>query len=350
MRAGVRGREETALFGRIRQLAWVVVLVLVLAGSAAPVAAQAPSCQQAQAVAVVDNVDLVVRYPAGGVGQVRLAGLQVWPDGWPLADQIPDRVVAEVRGRPLCLSVDGLDRAPDGTALRQIALPAGRGDLGATLARAGLAQVAPDAETTAPASAAALRAAEAEARDARRGIWQVLSRLAAYRAPGGDTFTIDIRLAPAFDVLAQTDLGRPLVDSLARGGVRVFALAEAEGIWAHYDTVAQVIGIDSSLLGSDPRTIATLLSHEATHAQDYLEGTMDRDVQRLGSGRACFADEYRASLTELQVWQQLYGPMGMASPLHPYERQENRDLARYLQSPDRYAARLASQYAGECAR
>jgi endonuclease YncB( thermonuclease family) len=339
------------VFGRIYHLWRVITVFLLLAtGSAAPVAAQAPGCQQAQAVAVVDNVDLLLRYPAGGVGQIRLAGLQVWPDGWPLADQIPDQVVSMVRRQPLCLSVDGLDRAPDGVALRQVVLPAGRGDLGAALARAGLAQVAADAETTAPASAVALRAAEAEARDARRGIWQVLSRLAAYRAPGGGTFTVDIRLAPAFDVLAQMDIGRPLVDALARGGVTLFALAEADGIWAHYDTVAQVIGIDSSLLGSDARTIATLLSHEATHAQDFLEGTVDRDTQRLGSGRACFADEYRASLTELQVWQQLYGPTGMASPLHPYERQENRDLVRYLQSPDRYAARLASQYAGECAR
>ena len=143
---------------------------------------------------------------------------------------------------------------------------------------------------------------------------------------------------------------RTLLDGLARGGVIVFVMAEPEGIWAHYDNQAKVIGLDRSLLGTDPRTLATILSHEATHALSDLSGMVTQAEQQVGVSGACYADEYQATLTEVQVWQQFWGSQGRPYAQHPYERQENRELARYLRSPQGFAARLVAEYGFECGR
>jgi len=332
-----------------------VLLVLVLALCAgtlvAPAAAaQGVGCQRTPVVGVASNVDLLVRGSGGAPTPVRLAGLQPWTDGWPLYNSLVDAVRDLVARAPLCATTDGPSVAPDGTPLLQAWLPAGQGPLALFLVSRGWAQVAPDAETTAPTLAASLRAAEADARAAGRGIWQVLNALTTYTTPTAGTFRVDASLVPAINTLAQLDVGRSLVDGLARGGVTVFVMAEPEGIWAHYDTQAKVIGIDRSLLGTDPRTLATILSHEATHALDDQSGMVTQAAQQLGQSGACYADEYQATVTEVQVWQQFWGPQGRPQAQHPYERQENRELARYLRSPQGFAARLVAEYGFECGR
>jgi endonuclease YncB( thermonuclease family) len=327
-----------------------LLAVVVTAMLGAPAWAQGAACRPAQLVGLASNVDLVVRYSSGEVSPVRLAGLQPWPDSWPLAEQLPGRVAAVIRGTPLCLAVDAVERAPDGTPLRQAWLADGRGALAVLLVRQGLAQVAPDVEAVAPTTAAALRAAESEARAAQRGIWAVLNWLVPYTTPGGLMVTVDARLVPALDLLAQLEIGRPLVDALGRGNVTVFLMAEPADVWAHYDSTARVIGIDLSLAGADPRTLAALLSHEATHALSDQDGWLRQQERQVGEVGACYLDEYRASVTELQVWLQLYGVYGKVPAVHPYEQQENLELARYLRAPDRYAARVLRAYAHECAR
>jgi len=203
---------------------------------------------------------------------------------------------------------------------------------------------------SAPALAASLRAAETEARAANRGIWQVLNALTPYTAPSGGTVTVDGRLIPALNALAQLDVGRPLIDGLANANVVLFIMAEPQGIWGHYDSAARVIGVDRSLAGADPRSIATLLAHEATHALDDSAGMVAQTAQQVGDSGACYADEYQATVTEMQVWQQFFGPQGKPPPLTAFERQENADLMRYLRAPQGFAARLMAQYTSECGR
>jgi hypothetical protein len=299
---------------------------------------------------ITSNVDLVVRPPAPVAEPVRVAGLPSWPAGWPLADAILDRVADALSAGPICLVADGPDRAADGTLQRQVLLPGGQGPLALLLVRRGWAQVAPDVETSAPALAASLRAAEAEALTAGRGIWQVLNALTPYIAPAGGTVTVDGRLIPALNALAQLEVGRPLIDGLAQGNVVLFVMAEPQGIWGHYDSAARVIGVERSLAGADPRSLATLLAHEATHALDDLAGMVTQTAQQVGDSGACYADEYQATVTEMQVWQQFFGPQGKPPPLSAFERQENADLGRYLRAPQGFAARLMAQYTSECGR
>lgn len=311
-------------------------------------AAQGQSCQPAQLAGMTSNVDLRVRLGPGAARQVRLAGLQAWTEGWPLADTLPDRVASLAGRTPLCLTADGPDVA-GAVPQRQAWLADGRTSLALLAVQRGWAQVADDAESSAPSAAAALRAAEAEARGANRGVWAVLARLVPYTTPSGDTARVDARATPALDVLAQLDAGRSLVDTLARGVV-VFVMDEPNAVWAHYDGDARVIGVDTSLADVDPRTLAALLAHEATHALDDLDGLVSQSARRLGASGACYEDEYRASVAELNVWQQLYGSGGRQPARHPYERQTNSDLARFQRTPERYAARLVSEYTSECGR
>jgi len=334
---------------RVRGLVLGIVL-LALAGAlgAAEASAQGQQCQRAQLVGMASNVDLRVRLAPGVVRQVRLAGLQPWSDGWPLGDTLPDRVASLTGRAPVCLTSDGPDVA-GAASQRQVWLADGQTLLALQAVRRGWAQVASDADSSAPSTVAALRAAEAEARGANRGVWAVLASLTQYTTPNGSTATVDARAAPGLDVLAQLDVGRPLVDVLARG-VPVFVMDEPNSVWAHYDGDARVIGVDTSLAGADPRTLAALLAHEATHAQDDLDGLVGQSARRVGNSGACYEDEYRASVTELNVWQQLYGPSGRQPAQNRYERQTNADLLRYQRTPDRYAARLVAEYTSECAR
>src|SRR5438270_7751239 len=177
------------------------ILLAVLAGlTPGPVArAQGPACQPVQVASITTNVDFVARPPAPVAGTVRVAGLQPWSAGWPLADSILDRLADVLSLGPVCLATDGPDRTPDGILQRQVLLLRGQGPLALLLVRRGWAQVAPDAETSAPALAASLRAAEADARAASRGIWQVLNALTPYTAPSGGTLTVDGRLVPALN-------------------------------------------------------------------------------------------------------------------------------------------------------
>src|SRR3954470_12843560 len=70
------------------------ILLAVLAGlTPGPVArAQGSACQPVQVASITTNVDFVARPPAPVAGPVRVAGLQPWSAGWPLADSILDRV------------------------------------------------------------------------------------------------------------------------------------------------------------------------------------------------------------------------------------------------------------------
>jgi hypothetical protein len=51
----------------------------------------------------------------------------------------------------------------------------------------------------------------------------------------------------------------------------------------------------------DPRALAALLAHEATHAQRDLNGDAGADAITRGKIEACILDEIAATRTELEV-------------------------------------------------
>jgi hypothetical protein len=170
--------------------------------------------------------------------------------------------------------------------------------------------------------------------------------LVPYQTPSGGTISADARLVPGLDVLTGVDGGRELVDALARAGVTVVVAAEPRGVWAHFDPGARLVAVDRSLAGADPRTVAALLSHEAAHVQQYRGGPVGTQARATAS--ACLADEYQAIMTELRVWQELFGPGGKAPAVHRYEREQNVELARYRQGPAAYWGGVVADYASVC--
>ena len=174
-----------------------------------------------------------------------------------------------------------------------------------------------------------------------------LDGLITYTAPAGGTLRVDGRLVGGLDVLARLASGAPLVDALASGGVTVILAAEPPGVWAHYDAAARQVTIDQSFWGADPRTVAALLGHEAVHVRD--ANRQQTGTQARATANSCYAEEYQAVVTELRIWQELHGPGGMTAPTHAYEREQNWELARYLQAPARYWERLGAAYGPACA-
>jgi hypothetical protein len=171
-------------------------------------------------------------------------------------------------------------------------------------------------------------------------------RLVPYQTPGGLFLRLDPRLVPGLDVLRQFEIGRELVEVLAQGEMTLVVRAEPRGVWAHHDPAARVIVVDESLGRADPRTLAALLSHEAVHVRQTAAGA-DRPAARA-TAASCYAEEIEALHTELQVWQELFGPQGKAPAEHAYEREQNAALAQYLATPARYWDRLAATYARVC--
>src|SRR5205809_6641027 len=115
------------------------IVLAVLAGLIpGPVArAQGSTCQPVSVASITTNVDFVPRAPAPVAGPVRVAGLQPWSAGWPLADSILDRVADVLSAGPVCLTAEGPDPTSDGILQRQVLLLRGQGPLALLLVRRG---------------------------------------------------------------------------------------------------------------------------------------------------------------------------------------------------------------------
>jgi hypothetical protein len=173
--------------------------------------------------------------------------------------------------------------------------------------------------------------------------------LVPYTTPNGGVLQVDARLVPALQVLAGIEPGPQLLDAVADSGtVLLVALGPLDDEWGHHTPQAGVIVVDPALEGADPRTVATLLAHELTHARRELTGQVRADEEADGPEAACVADEHEAQLNELQVWQTTFGPEGKAGATHAYERQVNLELARYQRAPERFATTAARRHAGQC--
>jgi hypothetical protein len=153
------------------------------------------------------------------------------------------------------------------------------------------------ASSTVPPPEAARAAAPTATPDER---W-----LVTYTAPGGGLVQVDHRLVPALDLLATLDSGQELLDDLADGSILVVLGSRPfDELRGFYDADAGAIVIDPALVVADPRALAALLAHEATHAHDDVYGEQDEVDRRLGVVRGCMAGETRAMVSELETWQQ----------------------------------------------
>jgi len=179
------------------------------------------------------------------------------------------------------------------------------------------------------------------------GTVQPQAGLVPFRAPGGGTILVDPGLVPGLTVLASLDIGQPLLDAEARGGIRI-EFGDTEDFWAWYDYSERLIRLSATLRGADPRVLAALLAHEAQHAQADVDGIAAGEAANLGEEAACIDDEHRATVTELRVWLQLFGPGGRQPERTGYEEEVNEALAEYLASPAAFRHSAPTAHASQC--
>lgn len=158
--------------------------------------------------------------------------------------------------------------------------------------------------------------------------------------PTGAAFAVASGLSQPLDVLASNPEGRELAAVLRSPGVQV-SFQEVPAI-ALFTPGLLTVAINPSWRDGDPKTLATVLAHEASHLADYLHGV---DMQ---SPAGCYRTEYAAFEAQAQVWRAFYGPDGKAQPANLLEVELNRILSELTTNPRGFAASLAATYSHEC--
>jgi hypothetical protein len=177
----------------------------------------------------------------------------------------------------------------------------------------------------------------------------LLAQLVAVPAPDGTPIEADPALRPGLEVLASLDEGAALVQAFADGGVRLLLAPEADlGRLALYQPGRRTVTVATEIAHMAPGTVATLLAHEGAHVRRYVSGRLAEAVRELGIIEACHADELRATLVELTIWQTLHPTDGKAEPETDYEDWLNVELAAVRRNPDRYPADVREWYADLC--
>src|SRR5438445_8538393 len=92
--------------------------------------------------------------------------------------------------------------------------------------------------------------------------------------------------------------------------VNVHFVPMAPGVYARYSVVRHVIEIDDRWVDSDEVTLAAVIAHEATHAEDAVSGYL-----ASGGATACIESEVRAFRTSALFWIATYGTAGKPEAL-----------------------------------
>ena len=159
--------------------------------------------------------------------------------------------------------------------------------------------------------------------------------------PDRDTAAfVDDALGQPLDLLAANAAGHELAAALRSAGVQV-SFEEVPAI-ALFTPIRLSVAINSSWRGADPKTLAAVLAHEASHLADYLGGVDMR------SPTGCYRTEYAAFEAQAQVWRAFYGPDGKAQPTTFLDLELNRILTEITQNAHGFAASIAATYRQEC--
>ena len=150
-------------------------------------------------------------------------------------------------------------------------------------------------------------------------------------------------VAQALDLVASTSASADLPAVLADHDVSIRFVGMAPNIYARYSVARRAIEIDSRWTDMDPRTLAAVIAHEATHARDAVNGYL-----ASGGATACIDSEIRAFRVSAEVWLALFGPSGKADAQGELERQMNLIADRYARDPQGLDALVRQAYVDQC--
>jgi hypothetical protein len=142
------------------------------------------------------------------------------------------------------------------------------------------------------------------------------------------------------DASPATSQLRGVLDS---NRVGVAFVPMAPGVYARYSVARHVIEIDDRWMDVDEITLAAVISHEATHAQDAVSGYL-----ASGGAGACIDSEVRAFRTSALFWLDQYGRNGKAEPTNELERQLNSIADRQLHDPQGLEDLVRQTYSQQC--
>jgi hypothetical protein len=157
-------------------------------------------------------------------------------------------------------------------------------------------------------------------------------------------------LGTAIDVLEMAGFMEPL-DALVDSDTDVAFGPLPDTVHARYsrsgssgNSGIRMIVINPRWQQSDPKAIATLIVHEATHLQDDLAG--------LGptTPEGCYQFEVHAFTQQALAWQVLYGSAGKAQPTDELDTELNAWLTVHRRGPGEIEKRVRQLYVAACSQ
>jgi hypothetical protein len=148
----------------------------------------------------------------------------------------------------------------------------------------------------------------------------------------------------ALNLLDSTPGTNQVRGILATNQVEVHFMPMAPGVFARYSVGRHVIEIDERWVDADATTLAAVIAHEATHAQDAVSGYL-----ASGGTSACIDSEIRAFRASAVFWIYEYGSGLKANPQNELDRQMNSIAERQLNDPRGLDALVRQTYSQQCA-
>jgi hypothetical protein len=181
-----------------------------------------------------------------------------------------------------------------------------------------------------------------------RGLIALAAVLAAVLMPNGhagaeDLPALDTRVMSALALLDASPATSQLRAVIDANRVAVHFAPMAPGLYARYSVVRHTIEIDDRWRDGDQVTLAAVIAHEATHAQDAVNGYLTS-----GGVSACIESEVRAFRTSALFWIDEYGPTGKLDPQNELDRQLNAVADRQQRDPLALEGLVRQTYVQQC--
>jgi hypothetical protein len=182
-----------------------------------------------------------------------------------------------------------------------------------------------------------------------RGLIGLAALVAAVLVPNAPTVAENLPSSDGHVLGALSLLDASLATTHLRGvldtnRVAIRFVPMAPGLYARYSVVRHTIEIDDRWINDDQVTLAAVIAHEATHAQDAVSGYL-----ASGGGSACIDSEVRAFRTSALFWIDQYGPAGKPDPQNELETQLNSVANRQLRDPFGLEDLVRQTYVQQCA-
>ena len=158
-----------------------------------------------------------------------------------------------------------------------------------------------------------------------------------------DLSAFDQRVLGSLAMLDASSATSQLRGVLDSNHVSVRFVPMAPGVYARYSVVRHVIEIDDRWIESDEATLAAVISHEGTHAQDAVSGYLAN-----GGTSACIDSEVRAFRTSALFWLDHFGSAGKPDAGNELERQLNSIADRQLHDPAGLEDLVRQTYNQQC--